>query len=212
MRNFQSFGLVAVASVGLIFSSPTANATAIVTLAFDNGNGNVDLNFTLDDTTTLTGIGGATGNAIVGVSGTIGGVNTSSFTGSWHGFTVADGLFTDLAGAPKPYPLQNIPGTAFDAIDPIDNIWYSGTMPHIDSTNGVLVLLSNGAADYVYGSCDPPNTSCKDPIYGLIAGEPQGNPVSAVPESSTWAMLLLGFFGIGVMAYRRKSKQAFPLA
>jgi PEP-CTERM motif len=28
----------------------------------------------------------------------------------------------------------------------------------------------------------------------------------AVPEPSTWAMLLLGFSGIGVMAYRRKSK------
>jgi hypothetical protein len=28
----------------------------------------------------------------------------------------------------------------------------------------------------------------------------------AVPEPSTWAMLLLGFAGIGFMAYRRKSK------
>jgi hypothetical protein len=27
---------------------------------------------------------------------------------------------------------------------------------------------------------------------------------SAVPESSTWAMMLLGFFGLGFMAYRRK--------
>ena len=36
--------------------------------------------------------------------------------------------------------------------------------------------------------------------------------VAAVPEPSTWAMLLLGFFGIGVLAYRRKSKPAFGLA
>ena len=28
----------------------------------------------------------------------------------------------------------------------------------------------------------------------------------SVPEPSTWAMLLLGFAGIGFMAYRRKSK------
>jgi choice-of-anchor A domain-containing protein len=34
------------------------------------------------------------------------------------------------------------------------------------------------------------------------------NPVSAVPEPSTWAMLILGFAGIGFMAYRRKSKPA----
>jgi hypothetical protein len=29
---------------------------------------------------------------------------------------------------------------------------------------------------------------------------------SAVPEPSTWAMMLLGFAGLGFMAYRRKSK------
>ena len=28
--------------------------------------------------------------------------------------------------------------------------------------------------------------------------------ISAVPEPSTWAMMLLGFFGVGFMAYRRK--------
>jgi PEP-CTERM motif len=28
----------------------------------------------------------------------------------------------------------------------------------------------------------------------------------AVPEPSTWAMMILGFAGIGFMAYRRKSK------
>jgi hypothetical protein len=28
--------------------------------------------------------------------------------------------------------------------------------------------------------------------------------VAAVPESSTWAMMLLGFLGVGLMAYRRK--------
>jgi hypothetical protein len=31
-----------------------------------------------------------------------------------------------------------------------------------------------------------------------------GTLTSAVPEPSTWAMMILGFFGIGFMAYRRK--------
>jgi hypothetical protein len=36
---------------------------------------------------------------------------------------------------------------------------------------------------------------------------------SAVPETSTWAMLMLGFAGVGFMAYRRKqSAPAFRLA
>jgi hypothetical protein len=32
------------------------------------------------------------------------------------------------------------------------------------------------------------------------------DPISAVPEPSTWAMMILGFAGVGFMAYRRKSK------
>jgi len=32
--------------------------------------------------------------------------------------------------------------------------------------------------------------------------------VNAVPEPSTWAMMILGFAGVGFMAYRRKSKSA----
>jgi len=35
---------------------------------------------------------------------------------------------------------------------------------------------------------------------------------AAVPEPSTWAMMLLGFAGIGFMAYRRKSKPALMAA
>ena len=31
---------------------------------------------------------------------------------------------------------------------------------------------------------------------------------AAVPEPSTWAMMLLGFAGIGFAAYRRKNKMA----
>jgi hypothetical protein len=36
--------------------------------------------------------------------------------------------------------------------------------------------------------------------------------VGAVPEPSTWAMMLLGFAGIGFMAYRRKNKPALMAA
>jgi hypothetical protein len=36
--------------------------------------------------------------------------------------------------------------------------------------------------------------------------------VSAVPEPSTWAMMLLGFAGVGFMAYRRKSKPGLMAA
>lgn len=35
---------------------------------------------------------------------------------------------------------------------------------------------------------------------------------AAVPETSTWAMMILGFLGIGFMAYRRKNQMAFNAA
>jgi hypothetical protein len=41
--------------------------------------------------------------------------------------------------------------------------------------------------------------------WGPVIG---GVSISAVPEPATWAMMILGFCGIGVMAYRRKSKAA----
>jgi hypothetical protein len=34
----------------------------------------------------------------------------------------------------------------------------------------------------------------------------------AVPEPSTWAMMILGFLGVGFMAYRRKNQTAFNAA
>ena len=36
--------------------------------------------------------------------------------------------------------------------------------------------------------------------------------ISAVPEPSTWAMLLLGFAALGLMAYRRNAKPAWMAA
>jgi hypothetical protein len=39
-----------------------------------------------------------------------------------------------------------------------------------------------------------------------------GFAVAAIPEASTWAMMILGFMGVGFMAYRRKSQNHFRLA
>jgi len=44
---------------------------------------------------------------------------------------------------------------------------------------------------------------------GAVTG-PGG--MSSVPEPSTWAMMILGFMGVGFMAYRRKGQGHFRLA
>jgi len=47
-----------------------------------------------------------------------------------------------------------------------------------------------------------------------INSDPQINLTSVppVPEASTWAMMLLGFAGVGFMAYQRKKQGAFRIA
>jgi hypothetical protein len=44
------------------------------------------------------------------------------------------------------------------------------------------------------------------------AAGPGGGIHPAVPEPSTWAMMILGFAGVGFMAYRRRNQSAAPSA
>ena len=54
----------------------------------------------------------------------------------------------------------------------------------------------------------------KDPIIGHISDVRSDPPpiAGAVPEPSTWAMMLLGFGGLGFMTYRRKRTTAIARA
>lgn len=45
-------------------------------------------------------------------------------------------------------------------------------------------------------------------MIGLDDLSVTGPEVGAVPEPSTWAMMILGFAGVGVLAYRRKNQHA----
>jgi hypothetical protein len=67
--------------------------------------------------------------------------------------------------------------------------------------SGNLQLFTN-ATSYV----DPMATFNDNTLFQLNVVAP------AVPEPSTWAMMILGFAGIGFMAYRRKSKPALMAA
>jgi PEP-CTERM motif len=48
--------------------------------------------------------------------------------------------------------------------------------------------------------------------FALNRAAGQFEIAAAVPEPSTWAMMILGFCGLGFMAYRRKSAPTFRLA
>jgi hypothetical protein len=85
--------------------------------------------------------------------------------------------------------------------------------------NGVLTQLSLNLAPGVGSSGTATLSLNAGDSYGFYVYSPDSilgrgdiAVTSAVPEPSTWAMLLLGFAGIGFMAYRRKSKPALMTA
>jgi hypothetical protein len=61
------------------------------------------------------------------------------------------------------------------------------------------------------------NSSAGFDVTGSLSG-PSGTAIvvgsltSSVPEPSTWAMMVLGFLGLGLMAYRRKGRMTFRVA
>jgi hypothetical protein len=65
---------------------------------------------------------------------------------------------------------------------------------------------SFGVVEYNGEFAGPIAWTDQAPIVTLVSS------VAAVPEPSTWAMMILGFAGIGFMAYRRKSKPALMAA
>jgi hypothetical protein len=97
---------------------------------------------------------------------------------------VFNGLFyiSDFTFQGNPYELQ-IQGTAFDIVPIVGGF---PTFSH----------LVNGHINF--------GLSDLQPFSPIVQ--------TAVPEPSTWAMLLLGFAGVGFMAYRRKSKPALMAA
>jgi PEP-CTERM motif len=48
--------------------------------------------------------------------------------------------------------------------------------------------------------------------FGADGGQANSAIVVSVPEPSTWAMIILGFLGVGFMAYRRRSGVSLRIA
>jgi probable HAF family extracellular repeat protein len=118
-----------------------------------------------------------------------------------HGFSYSSGAFTTLS----------IPGAtdvmAFGVNDlgQIVGTYIAGGIDHgfLYSGGSYVTLDDPGALNtFAHGI----NNS------GQIVGWTEGSSVGAVPEPSTWAMMLLGFAGIGFMAYCRKNRMALNAA
>jgi hypothetical protein len=137
--------------------------------------------------------------------------SSSSDPGGFGSSTNFLKIFGDIDGGP---------GLFYNTCSGINCIYsssFSVDGPHTFRTDSSYTIQMDVSVVALNGSA----SGWVDPFFGAPSGytitisEGIGNaPVfaSAVPEPATWAMLLLGFAGIGFMAYRRKATPALMAA
>jgi len=82
----------------------------------------------------------------------------------------------------------------------------------VDGGSGTGYLFFQAGALGAPGTYSDVGFPVGTPGFGNFGDATLSVVVVAVPELSTWAMLLLGFAGIGLIAYRSKARPAFRAA
>jgi hypothetical protein len=128
------------------------------------------------------GVNGTSNVSLIGVTASIKVTNL----GNGQVGTFDPSLLLDNAtnaGAPGGY--QNSEKISFGFLNQLYN-------PNLDDTFAIVMTLSG-----IQGSDGP----ISDEIFVQVG--------SGVPEPSSWAMMILGFAGVGFISYRRKSRPSF---
>lgn len=226
MRTFSSKA-IALAAMGLLSFAPSAKADVVI---FDLSVGNTALSplpapygtVTVDRTSNTTAI--ITFNALLtggdqyafGSQGAFDvNVNATSFTTTTPTLTAqfaSAGPATAGSGNISTFGNFNL---TFDLFDGFTNSATSASFTLTDtsgtwaSASNVLTNNAQGneVAAHIFACASPCTANSTVLVTGFST-----NGVGAVPEPSTWAMMLLGFMGVGFMAYRRKSRSSFRLA
>jgi hypothetical protein len=175
---------IACALAGALFATPASASTFSIDID--------SFNASFGSTETITG-------NITVVGGTV-----TAFSGVASGFAPTFG--STFIG--PVFLGQSSGGPAFVG----DNTW--GSSPYYvgsgDGGSGGGLLLTNGSYNFrVYDYVDTFNNyGVYVAWFGSSGGDAATISVSSVPEVSTWAMMLLGFAGLGFMGYRRKAALA----
>jgi hypothetical protein len=178
------------------------------------------------------GYSGIANAAVITDTWTFSGADLGNLGSGSITYDPSSGLVSDLTGSlngnaitfislndPIPGINQNAPGPGFSTYHGVPNsggadFIYDDLYPQTLTSAAILFSTGSGAAETVYEIEVGPN-----PGYNLRYFTPQqalvldygAFTVSAVPEPSTWAMMILGFAGIGFMGYRRSRKSTLAL-
>lgn len=128
---------------------------------------------------------------------------TTAFAGAWLG-----GSVVSLAGIWQVGPLSGQQFSTGGSASPGAYANWGGIEPNNSNPISYAYMNLGGTFANIGGGqwADATNgqSSSADPILGYII---EYN-IAAVPEPSTWAMMILGFAGIGFLTYRRRRKFA----
>jgi hypothetical protein len=124
----------------------------------------------------------------------------------WNSTTGAQVFVSQPLGSPDGTGVIN--GSGLFAGDIVSNN-NDGTVWLINHLTGLAVLIASGGTRGDYVGVDGNDGSLfltqTNEVFKLGCGQGCGFVQGAVPEPSTWAMMILGFAGVGYMAYRRRN-------
>lgn len=158
-------------------------------------------------------------------------VDTSQGSNAWYGSSAPAGYggnqFAFLQGGSGSILSQTFTSAAAGMATVS---WLEGARPYFGSTNGdqTYKVYLNGMEIGEFSTLSGQSFGLESAAGLLVVGDNvlsfvgQTNAdktaffdnvsVTAVPEPATWAMMILGFVGIGVVGYRRKAKPSRCLA
>jgi PEP-CTERM motif len=214
--------LLALATLGLVSLAGTSAHAVVFTGSGSDADGTLSASATitisggvitvlLSDTNTGEHSDGQTVSGILfNVSGVTG---ISNFTQAGSLVNVNGTTVTPVAGSPTHWAdslssttlfVDTVPGAGMQPNDlivgssPNGNASMASHSPYINGT-GTFTLTAAGITD---------NSIISDVFFQFSTGQDpfvRVPGVAAVPEPATWAMMILGFLGVGLLAYRRKN-------
>jgi hypothetical protein len=226
MSSFRSRSAVVLTTAALLLGAAPANAALFTATGSDadgalSGTANITVNNgSLSVILTDTGTGQvSSGQTISDVTFNVSGITgISNFTQSGSLINVNDnGTETPIAGSPTHWGSTLVgtnvhlttltggqPNDLIVGLNPNQNNGFDNFNPYINHT-GTFTLACTGctSASNIFG------VSISFGTEGFVV---DATPVTPVPEPSTWAMMILGFAGVGFLAYRRRGQNSFRIA
>jgi hypothetical protein len=139
-------------------------------------------------------------------TGTIDYSNLSAFSINVLGQSYDLAFANSLLGDPSNY--------VYFGYDTTLNVFVPASVDGYAGPYSGILAANSGTSDNgffiapIAGQADPAGTGADGQVsaYNPFVTSFAVTQVSSIPEPSTWAMMLLGFAGVGFMVYRRKGK------